>query len=372
MSDGFADLIVADSESNADLRYATGLAIPDPFLYIGWEGHRLAVVSDLEFDRARMEAAAGVTVVRQNDFGPPGTDTATLVDALREHYALPGFRVPYDFPLGLATKLSAARIPIRIAPRVFFPERQLKNESEIAELRRAMRVTELAMARALELLRQCAIAADGKLRLDGADFTSEQLRGEIDATLALHGASGVGTIAASGLQSACPHRRGTGPIVAGTPIVIDIFPRLGDSGYHGDLTRTVVKGRAPEIVRRAFDAVRTVRDECRGMIKAGIAGHVPYDHALRRLAEMGFPTGETERGCHGFFHGLGHGLGLEVHEPPRLSRNVDYVLAGGEVVTVEPGVYYPEWGGVRLEDVVVVRADGAECLTEMETFLEID
>ena len=108
------------------------------------------------------------------------------------------------------------------------------------------------------------------------------------------------------------------------------------------------------------------------MIRSSIAGSLPYDHALKRLTELGFPTGCDEKGFHGFFHGLGHGVGLEIHEAPRLSRNVKHLLQPGEVVTVEPGVYYPEWGGIRLEDLVVVREDSCECITEIATFLEID
>ena len=371
MLDGFADLIVDNSENNADLRYISGFAAPDTFLCFVWRGKCCIVVSDLEFDRARREAKPGVTVLNQQKIAPPGSDAAAVIAILQKNFDIPAFRVPFRFPFGLAAKLQSLHINVRLAPEPFFPQRLRKSEREIDAVRHALNVTENAMRYAFSLIGACSVANDGKLLLDREVFTSERLRGAIDSELARQDAVGVGTIAASGTQSAAPHLRGEGAIYAGTPIVMDIFPRVNYSGYYGDLTRTVVKGKAPAVVRKAFDAVYTVREECKELIHAGIAGHIPHDHAVRRLEEAGFPTGESESGFYGFFHGLGHGVGLEIHEAPRLSRKVEYILRGGEVVTVEPGLYYPEWGGVRLEDMVVVREDHAECLTSIETFLEI-
>lgn len=372
MSHGFADLIVDNSENNADLRYLSGFAAPDAFVYFAVDGKRFIAVSDLEFDRAGKEAKPEVTVLNLQKIAPRGSDFAAVVEAVRKQFAIERFRVPVNFPFGLAEKLRRNNISLEAASGAFSPERAIKSETEIALIREALAVTEQGMRRAFELLGACSIADDGKLLLDGELFTSEKLRREIDSELARFGASGIGTIAAGGVQGACPHLRGEGPLCAHTPIVMDIFPRHNDSGYYGDLTRTVVKGKAPAIVRKAFDAVHAVREECKAMIHAGIAGHIPHDHAARRLAELGFPTGESEKGFYGFFHGLGHGVGLEIHEAPRLSRNVNYILQGGEVVTVEPGVYDPDWGGLRLEDMVAVRSGHAECLTRIETFLEIE
>jgi len=372
MSHGFADLIVNNSENNADLRYASGFAAPDTFLYFAMDGKRFIAVSDLEFDRAVKEAKPGVTVLNLRKLAPPGSDFAAVIAEIQKQFGVARFRVPLDFPFGLAEKLRRGNIALEAASGAFFPERSCKSEAEIALIREALAVTEKGMRCAFELLGASSIADDGKLLLDGEVFTSERLRREIDSELARQGASGIGTIAAGGVQGACPHLRGEGPLYAHTPIVMDIFPRHNDSGYYGDLTRTVVKGRAPAIVKKAFDAVYTVREECKAMIRAGVAGHIPHDHAFARLTELGFPTGESEKGFYGFFHGLGHGVGLEIHEAPRLSRKVAHPLQCGEVVTVEPGVYDPAWGGLRLEDMVVVREDHAECLTRIETFLEID
>ncbi len=174
------------------------------------------------------------------------------------------------------------------------------------------------------------------------------------------------------MQSAKPHCKGSGILKAHEPIVIDIFPRLASSGYWGDLTRTVVKGSAPEIVKKAFNAVLEAREKAKEALKAGVIPAEIHQLATDILTQHGFHTGADEQGNYGFFHGLGHGVGLETHEAPRLSSGNFTPLKGNEIITVEPGVYYPQWGGIRLEDMVVIRPDGAECLNKIATFLEIE
>jgi len=181
-----------------------------------------------------------------------------------------------------------------------------------------------------------------------------------------------GTICAGGSQSACPHDAGSGVLYAGTPIVMDVFPRSMTSGYWGDLTRTMVKGRAPEVVKRAYHAVLEAREHAKTLIRPGAVPEEIHNAAAAMLEKRGFLTGRNDVGDFGFFHGLGHGVGLEIHEAPRLSLRNRTPLKGGEIVTVEPGLYYPEWGGIRLEDMVYVEPSGAcRCLTQVEDFLEI-
>ncbi|MBE6381382.1 MAG: aminopeptidase P family protein [Lentisphaerae bacterium] len=366
-----ADLIVASGEHSADMLYITRLNLPDAFVYLGLPEEKMAIVSDLEYDRAQVNAPGYLKVCNQNEFVAPGAKTVDLLKLLHNKYALQGFRVPYDFPVGLAAQLRNVGIECFVSSGSFFPQRNIKDDYEISCIRQAMKINATAMQKAFETIANCSVDKDNRLLLDGEVFTSERLRSVIDSTLAAHDAVGSGTIAAGGVQSSMPHHRGEGALYAHTPIVIDIFPRMNSNGYYGDLTRTVVKGQAPEIVQNAFEAVKIVRDECKAMTRAGVAGSVPYDHAMQRLTELGFPTGSNAKGFYGFFHGLGHGVGLEIHESPRLSRNVKHLLQPGEVVTVEPGVYYPEWGGIRLEDIVVVRSNGCDCLTDVPTFLEI-
>ena len=371
MSDFSADLIVGSGEHCADMLYITRLNLPDAFIFLGLPDEKIAIVSDLEYDRARANAPDYLTVRNQNEFGTP-CQAVELIARLQKIYGIAEFRIPYDFPAGLAAQLHAGKIRCRVSEKSFFPQRNVKDDYEINCIKEAMRVNEIAMQKAFDAIAESSIGANGQLFYRNELFTSEKLRSIIDSTLAANDAVGAGTIAAGGIQSSMPHNRGEGALYANTPIVIDVFPRMNSTGYYGDLTRTVVKGKAPEIVKKAFDAVKTVRDECKTMIKAGVAGAVPYDHALKRLAGLGFPTGSNEKGFYGFFHGLGHGVGLEIHEAPRLSRKVGHLLQVGEVVTVEPGVYYPEWGGIRLEDIVAVRENDCECLTRIDTFLEIE
>jgi len=207
--------------------------------------------------------------------------------------------------------------------------------------------------------------------LGGELLTSERLRAEIEVEFVRCGAAADSTIVAGGAQSAQPHCVGYGPLYAHTPIVMDLFPRDQATGYWGDLTRTVVKGTAPDVVAGAFQAVLDARDGAKQLIKRGAVPVGIHNFAHDLLAERGFPTGESGTGSYGFFHGLGHGVGLDIHERPRLNTSNVRPLRGGEIVTVEPGVYYPDWGGVRLEDMVYVTDNGCDCLTEIETFLEI-
>ena len=195
------------------------------------------------------------------------------------------------------------------------------------------------------------------------------LRGTVDGKM---GYSATHTIIAHGVQTASPHDCGSGPIRAGECIVADIFPRNDVTGYWGDMTRTFVKGKAPDIVRKAYKAVKDASSEAFAMLRPGISGALVHNRALEILKRAGFETGKDKDGlpC-GFIHSLGHGVGLEIHEGPRLSPYNALPLRPGNVVSVEPGVYYHAWGGVRLEDLALITLDGVENLNKMEMTLEI-
>ena len=180
-----------------------------------------------------------------------------------------------------------------------------------------------------------------------------------------------GTIAAPGPQGADPHCQGYGPIHAEEPIVMDVFPRDARTGYFGDLTRTVVKGTAPDIVRKTFETVRDAQQLAFGMIRAGVPGTDPHLAVEEFFKKSGYETDRNSTPARGFFHGLGHGIGLEIHEEPRLSLSCKEPLQAGNVVTVEPGLYYPEWGGIRIEDDVLVTENGCEKLSTLPVFLEL-
>ncbi|MBN2450804.1 MAG: M24 family metallopeptidase [Lentisphaeria bacterium] len=368
--------LVYAGEHSADMVYASGFIAPDPFLWYQTEAGAGMVVGVLEWGRARRESRPG-TRVRSTDevcrLWRLPTDRRRpehLIAGLARETGVRCWEVPGDFPVRLARALG--RRGVRLLPlETFCPSRALKTTEEVAKVREGVTLAERGLERAIQILRASIPGGDGLLRFEGSVVTAERLRGEIDAEIARHGGSASRTITAPGLCGADCHDMGSGPIAADTPIVLDIFPRVDRTGYYGDLTRTVVRGRAPNHVRRAFDAVRAAQEAALAAIRAGVSAGDVHRTAADVLEQAGMETDAKATPPRGFYHGLGHGLGLAIHESPRLHGNSRDILEAGHVVTVEPGVYYPEWGGVRLEDVVVVTADGCLNLTTAAKVLEL-
>jgi Xaa-Pro aminopeptidase len=175
---------------------------------------------------------------------------------------------------------------------------------------------------------------------------------------------------ACGEEGCDPHNQGSGPLAPDQPIIIDVFPRDTRSRYFADITRTVVKGRASAQVRRMYEAVAAGQAAALADIRDGVAADMVHRKVQATLEGFGFRTGEENGRMQGFFHGTGHGLGLEIHELPRVSK-LPVALRSGHVVTVEPGLYYPGHGGVRIEDVVVVTGTGCRNLTTYPKTLEV-
>lgn len=364
-----ARLIVASGERSGDIRYASGFSAPDEFIYFDAGTRKGVLMSPLEYGRALREARESVEVHAESDFGRTRLEMLT---ALAAELRVEGFLVPADFPLHLADRLRESNLKVSAEPGPFFPEREWKSPDEVEKIILSQRAGEAGCRRAFAVLRETDADREGRLVWNGELLTSERLRGEIDVELVRHGMLPTGTICAGGAQGSQPHNLGSGPLYAGQPIVMDIFPRSAETGYWGDLTRTVVRGRAPDIVKRAYDAVLAARELGKSLIGVGVPASEVHRAAAERMEQAGFRTGEGDRGAFGFFHGLGHGVGLDIHEGPRLSPRNPVPLRGGEVVTVEPGLYYPEWGGIRLEDLVWLSPDrGTVLLTELEDFLEL-
>ncbi len=366
----------AASERDADMRYATRFLAPDPFLWFEARGKRVIVVNELEFDRARREARADV-ILGFSEVAAPlrkklgrAPRAAELCAAVLKRHGVRSALVSPDFPLGMARAL--ARLGVRVAPRDggLFPEREIKTADEVRALRAASRVAAELVERAADLIRRSRPLRDGRLRLGGAPLTSERVQAEVRREAARRGFECPHPIVAGGIQGCDPHERGAGPLRANELIILDIFPRDLASGYHGDLTRTVVKGRASEAQRRLHDAVRRAHALAMGLVRAGADGGRIHARVHALFGSLGYRTGAAGGRYEGFFHGTGHGLGLEVHEAPRISR-VPQKLRAGHVVTVEPGLYYAAVGGVRIEDVVLVRRGGAERLSRCAVPLEI-
>lgn len=367
-----AKLLVASGEKSADMLYASGLFTPDDFVYFETQEEKAIVLSALEYDRGKESCHRYLNCYRVSDFCKSSSFSA-LIESISKNKNISAWLVPSDFPLLIADELRDKKIDIIPCRELFFPEREFKNAGELAKVHEAMRATEKAMLHAKNIIIASDVDRDGNLIFNGEFLTSEMLRSEIDMTLLKLQANALNTIAASGLQSAQPHNCGSGIIKAHTPIVIDIFPRMQSSGYFGDMTRTYVKHEAPEIVKKAFNSVISARDEAKKFIRKTAVPSEIFAVADNILKKSGFDTGRDSQGRnYGFFHSLGHGVGLEIHEAPRLSPSAFVPLRGGEIVTVEPGVYYPEWGGIRMEDIVVVEENSCRTITCMDDDFELD
>ena len=356
-------LIIADSERNADLFWATGFRAPDAFTYLATEAAAWVVVKDLELDRAREQVRdAEVLASSAYERGPDATPSpgGVLGDLLRER-ELQRLLVPTDFPLGIAEELRGAGFEVTVAPDPLFDQRAIKNSTEVAAIEAAQSGAEAAMDAAVSMLRQATV--DGRrLRLDGATLTSETVRRRIHHALLDCDCAAQHTIVAGGEQGIDPHQAGHGPLPANAPILIDIFPCHMPTGYFGDITRTVVRGQPSDEVLSLYAAVAAAQQVALDSIRDGVDGADVHRAVVEHFESAGFESGERDGRMQGFFHGTGHGVGLEIHEAPTLSRRRSQ-LAEGHVVTVEPGLYYSGIGGMRIEDLVVVEADGYRNLT---------
>lgn len=367
-------LIVAVSETDPDLLYATRFFAPDAFVFLEKAGRRMILLNDLEINRGRSQARVdevisfGEVAARAGkEHGQEPTFAATVVRFLKEQ-RVRKVRVPASFPLGLANQLTRAGITLEPVSGLFFPEREFKTAEELRQLCHALRITEAGLARAMEVLTASKIGTGKRLQWGGGTLTSERLRAEIDSAILRAGGLPANTIVSGGEQGCDPHEQGHGPLKAHSLIIMDIFPRDARTGYYGDMTRTVVKGRASDAQRRLWETVLEGQQRVLKMMKPGRDGREIHDELTAFFTERGYPTEQRKGRPTGFFHGTGHGLGLEIHEDPRFGRTH---FKPGQVVTVEPGLYYPGLGGVRIEDVVTVTQTGIRMLSRFEKRLEV-
>ena len=367
-------LIVAASETDPDMLYATRFWAPDPFIFLERKGKRTLVLSDLEIDRGRKQADADEFVmfsklereVQGNSKKAPPYERV-VAHFLRKRGVRSAI-VPANFPLAYAQELAANKIRVHATNGLFWPTRAAKSDKEIEMISHALQITETGLQRAIEILKASKPGSGKKLRWNGKTLTSEMLRAEIDSTILRAGGVPTGTIVAGGDQACDPHERGSGPLYVNSLIILDVFPRDAKTGYFGDLTRTVMRGRASEAQRKLWETVKAGQALALKKIRAGVDGMTIHEAIQDFFAQRGFPTQVRKGRRVGFFHGTGHGLGLEIHEYPRLQK---VTLEEREVLTVEPGLYYPGLGGVRQEDVVVVTKNGCRMLSHFPKQLEV-
>ncbi len=367
-------LMVAASEQDADMLFATKFFAPDPFIFLEQNGRRTLVLSDLEIDRGRKQAEAD-EILPYSQFEKEVQGTSRQSPAYAKVLArflatrkVKSALVPASFPLGFARKLETNKIRVEPAGELYWPARETKTKAEQRLLRKAMEITEAGMARGIKVLKKSQPGKGGKLEWSGKVLTSEILRAEIDSAILRAGGLPANTIVAGGEQACDPHERGHGPLKANSLIILDIFPRSASSGYYGDMTRTVLRGKASDAQRRLWETVNAGQALALKKMKPGVDGLKLHLEIKKFFADQGYPTELRDGRQTGFFHGTGHGLGLEIHEFPRFQKTTFKV---GHVLTVEPGLYYPGLGGVRTEDLVALTKSGIKMLSNFEHRLEI-
>jgi Xaa-Pro aminopeptidase len=373
-------VIYADTFRSPELRHEVPIGIPDPFLYVEQDGVQHIAISSME--AARLDALGRFQLHPLEEYGSDELirEGLSFDEMLNEIVvrAIKGLdvssaAVPETFPLWLADRLRAEGVELNVDADLFGDRRRVKTEAEIAGIRRAQKAAEAGMDTVRGLLRR-ADRNGTVLVLDGEPLTVERVKSAMAQTFAANGTNADDFIVAPAAQGAVGHDMGSGPIEAGVPIVVDIWPRDNESFMFCDMTRTFVVGDVPDDVRAWHRLCKEALDRAISEIKDGADGRTVFDGTCDIFEAAGEQTQRTKTPgttlADGFFHGLGHGVGLEVHEAPSLGLSAKLPLKAGDVVTVEPGLYRQGYGGVRLEDLIIVTVNGAENLTHYPYDLE--
>jgi Xaa-Pro aminopeptidase len=376
-------LILADTIRSPELRHEVPLVVPDEFLYVERNGTRHVVAPSLELGRVA-EAMPNSERHPYEEFGVDelARSKGSIDDVYLEIWVracqslgVEEASVPVGFPLQAADHLRAHGVEIAVDRGLFEARRRVKSEPELEGIRRAQRAAEAGLRAGLDVLRR-AEPKNGGLVVDGEPLTSELVKIHVERAFGEHGASSEDFIVSHGAQTAVGHEMGRGPIAPGEIVLFDLFPRDRESGCFADMTRTFVLGGEPsDEIREYHRLSREALERIVAAVRPGVNGKEIHRLVCDFFHEHGYPTQLHKRDGEvlesGFFHGTGHGVGLEVHEKPNIGRTGEDFVAG-DVIAVEPGLYRAGYGGVRLEDIVVVTEDGAEVLTDFPYELEID
>jgi len=374
-------LFYGDSYRCPDVYHLTRFLAPDPFVAFEQNGEVVILTNSLEQGRALKESRA-TSVRNVMEFGarelvaaghPQDEVTATVIERFLGERGVGSVSVPRYFPLGVADCLRAKGVELVVAEDLD-GRRRAKRADEIAAIERSQRATEEAWALGVAAIRRAEVAPDGTLVLGGATLTAERLRAVVEGALLERGCQvPEGIITAPGLQAADPHAQGEGPLRAGEAIVMDISPQHGTTRYYSDMTRTVSKGRPSDEIVKMHEVVRRAQDAGIAALRPHVTGQAVHEIVEDIIYAAGYDTlrpghkRSADEVPRGFIHGTGHGVGLQIHEPPTIGRGRAGMLplVVGDVVTVEPGIYDPAIGGVRLEDILVITEDGARDLTRV-------
>jgi Xaa-Pro aminopeptidase len=370
-------LFFGDTYRFPDIYHSIRFLAPDPQIVLEQDGEIVMLTNSLEEGRARKQSRA-TKIENIDDYGarelnatmsPIGDATATVVERFLAAHGAKRIAVPQSFPVALADRLRAKGIDLEVVDGLE-ERRRAKRPDEITALEATQRATEEAWQLGVDAIARADLRADGTLDLDGAPLTAERVRSIVEGALLERGCMAESTIIAPGPQAADPHMIGNGPLRAREPVVMDIFPQHKESRYFADMTRTVSKGvPAPEIVKM-YEVVMRAQDVGIKALRPGITGRAVHELVEDVIFAAGYDTlragqkhDPKDPVTRGFIHGTGHGVGLEIHEAPSVGRAGQVPLAVGDVVTVEPGIYDPAIGGVRLEDMLVITATGSRNLT---------
>ncbi|MGA0368609.1 MAG: M24 family metallopeptidase [Kiritimatiellia bacterium] len=357
-------LLIGGGADALNVRYICGFTAPDPFLYLQAAGKMHLLVSILELGRA---GALGPSVcchtvdtLRLNRKAQRTLGGQAL--GLLRHLGLKRVGVSGNCPVAVVRELEKGGIRVDVRSAPLFPQRLRKSEKELKALRASQRAAVQAMQTAFTLIRESRVDAQGVLRQPGGGVLSaEKLRHHLQRMLLDADCEAEELIVACGDQAVDPHGRGEGPLKAGELIVLDIFPRSRATGYWGDITRTVIKGTPTREQARLYSTVLKAQKAALSEVKAGESAKEIHDRICGRFAEAGYETGIRDGVPQGFIHSTGHGVGLEIHEAPSVSVRGG-ILESGQVITIEPGLYYRGIGGVRIEDTVEVTETGCRLL----------
>ena len=370
-------LFFGDSYRFPDIYHATRFLAPDPLVVLEREGELILLTNSLEESRARKQSRA-TTIENVDTYGsrelraamsPITEATAILIERFLAAHGARQVRVPQLFPLALADLLRAKGVEITVAEGLE-ARRRTKRDDEVAALESTQRATEEAWQLGVDAIARSAARPDGTLVLDGAPLTAERVRAIIEGALLERGCVAESTIIAPGTQAADPHMIGSGPLRTGEPVVMDIFPQHKETRYYADMTRTVSKGEPSPKLVQMYEVVKRAQDAGIKALRPGITGREVHELVEDVIFAAGYDTLRDGQKHHpedpvtrGFIHGTGHGVGLEIHEAPSVGRGGTAPLMAGDVVTVEPGLYDPDIGGIRLEDMLVITAEGSRNLT---------
>ncbi len=365
-------LLMEGGSSRSDMAYLLKIDPPASMALVRKGRELYGVAPALEYGRVAPRMPPGHLFTPQT----LGADQAAArrpaswMLALLKKLRVKRVRVATAFPLGQARVLQNAGLRLTVADGPLLPQREIKSAEELQGIRHAQQAAVMALRRARRMMADATVAADGTLRLQGRPLTAERVRAAMGRVLLDQDCFCEQTIVACGRHSVNPHERGQGPLQAGAPVVIDVFPRHMASGYCGDLTRTVVKGAAAAALRALHGAVQAAQQAALDRIRPGIQCATVHRVAARALEAAGYRTSGRGETPSGFIHSVGHGIGLDVHEGPSLTTR-ERRLRKGHVITVEPGLYYPDIGGVRIEDTVTVTANGWRYFAPCEKGLEL-